>query len=68
MGFENWSDADDLAAEVGGDFGELHAPYADAALDITAPGEESGTYASFIEIALGDVAEARARGGRHHRG
>ena len=63
VGFENWSDADGLAAEVGGDFGELHAPYEDAALDITAPGEESGTYSSFIEIALGDPAEARVEAG-----
>jgi len=61
--FENWSDADDLAAEVGGDFGELHAPYEDAPLDITAPGEESGTYTSFIDLALGDVADARVEAG-----
>ena len=59
VGFENWSDADDLAAEVGGDFGELHAPYEDAALDITAPGEESGTYSSFIDLATSGVAEVR---------
>ncbi len=63
LGFANWSDANDLAAEVGADFGELHAPYPEASLDITAPGEESGTYASFIEIALGDVAEARLEAG-----
>ena len=63
VGFENWSDADDLAAEVGADFGELHAPYEDTPLDITAPGEESGTYSSFIEIALGDPAEARVEAG-----
>jgi phosphate transport system substrate-binding protein len=63
VGFENWSDADGLAEEVGGDFGELHAPYEDASLDITAPGEESGTYSSFIEIALGDPAEARLEAG-----
>ena len=63
QGFANWSDANDLAAEVGADFGELHAPYPEASLDITAPGEESGTYASFIEIALGDVAEARLEAG-----
>ena len=30
---------------------------------MTAPGEESGTYGSFIEIALGDVAEARLEAG-----
>ena len=63
VGFENWSDANDLAAEVGGDFGELHTPYEDAPLDITAPGEESGTYTSFIDLALGDVADARVEAG-----
>jgi phosphate transport system substrate-binding protein len=61
QGFANWSDADDLAAEVGGDFGEIHAPYPDAALDITAPGEESGTFDSFVELALGDAIEARGQ-------
>ena len=30
---------------------------------ITAPGEESGTYDSFVEIALGDIAEARLEAG-----
>ena len=63
QGFANWSDADTLAAELGSDFGDIHAPYPDASLDITAPGEESGTYGSFIEIALGDVAEARLEAG-----
>ena len=61
QGFDNWSDANDLAAEIGGDFGEIHAPYPDAALDITAPGEESGTFDSFVDLALGDVAEARGQ-------
>ena len=61
QGFDNWSDANDLAAEIGGDFGEIHAPYPDAALDITAPGEESGTFDSFVDLALGDVAEARSQ-------
>jgi len=59
QGFANWSDANDLAAEIGADFGEIHAPYPDAALGITAPGEESGTFDSFVDLALGDVAEAR---------
>jgi phosphate transport system substrate-binding protein len=63
VGFANWSDADGLAAEVGGDFGELHAPYEDAPLEITAPGEESGTYTSFIDIALGGVAATRVEAG-----
>ena len=51
-GFENWSDANDLAAEVGAG----NAPYPDAALDVTAPGEESGTYDSFAELVLEDIA------------
>ena len=51
-GFESWSDADDLAKEVGAG----HAPYPDVALDVTAPGEESGTYDSFAEIVLEDIA------------
>ena len=45
-GFANWSDADSLAAEVGGNGG-----FPDAPLTIVAPGEESGTYGSFIDLA-----------------
>jgi phosphate transport system substrate-binding protein len=52
-GFGNWSDANDLAAELGSDV----APYPDAALDISAPGTESGTYDSFIEIVLEGIGE-----------
>jgi phosphate transport system substrate-binding protein len=51
-GFGNWSDANDLAADAGAE----HAPYPDAPLDVTAPGEESGTYDSFAEIVLEDIA------------
>jgi phosphate transport system substrate-binding protein len=63
QGFENWSDADALADEIGsGDYGEIHTPYpADAPLDITAPGEESGTYDSFVEFAIAKLAEARGQ-------
>jgi phosphate transport system substrate-binding protein len=61
-GRNNWSDADDAAAElsaaVGTDFGTLHAPYPDAPLTVTAPGEESGTFDSFVEIVLAKVAKA----------
>lgn len=53
-GFGTWSDANGLAAEVGGNGG-----FPDAALTIVAPGDESGTYGSFIEIALGDIMEER---------
>jgi phosphate transport system substrate-binding protein len=51
-GFENWSDANELA----GEFDDTHAPYPDAELAIVGPGEESGTYDSFGELALEDVA------------
>jgi phosphate transport system substrate-binding protein len=64
-GFDSWSDANDLAAtladELGTDFGESHAPYPAAPLTVTAPGEESGTFDSFVELALGDIAEARGQ-------
>jgi phosphate transport system substrate-binding protein len=62
-GFASWTDAADLADETaeasGGEFGESHAAeYPDTSLDVTAPGEESGTFDSFVEIALEDVGEA----------
>src|SRR5687767_5099821 len=59
QGFDSWSDADGLAEEVGNDFGEIHAPYPDAELVVTAPGEESGTFDSFVELVIADVAGAR---------
>lgn len=61
QGFDNWGDADALADEIGADFGENHAPYPDAELVVTAPGEESGTYDSFVELVIADVAEARGQ-------
>ena len=54
-GFESWSDANDLAQELGAS----NAPYPDIPLVITAPGEESGTYDSFTELVLEGVAEER---------
>lgn len=59
QGFESWADAQALAAELGSE-----TSFPDAPLDITAPGEESGTYDSFIELALSDIAEARAEEGK----
>ena len=44
-GFASWADANDLATEVGGNGG-----FPDLPLEITAPGEESGTYDAFIEL------------------
>lgn len=57
-GFDTWSDAQELATSLGSD-----TTFPDAALDITAPGEESGTYDSFTEIVFGDVSEAQLEAG-----
>ncbi len=63
QGFANWSDANSLAAELeaelGTEFGESHAPYPDEVLTVTAPGEESGTFDSFVELVIADIAEVR---------
>jgi phosphate transport system substrate-binding protein len=56
-GFNNWSDASALGAELGG----THSPYPDAPLVITAPGEESGTYDTFVEFVIEDPAEERGQ-------
>lgn len=53
-GFANWSDAQALATELGSD-----TTFPEQPLDLTGPGVESGTYDSFIEVALGDTIEAR---------
>jgi phosphate transport system substrate-binding protein len=55
-GFENWSDAQALAGELGS---TTELP--DAPLELTGPGTESGTYDSFIEIALAGIAEERGQ-------
>ncbi|MGH8874144.1 MAG: substrate-binding domain-containing protein [Acidimicrobiia bacterium] len=61
-GFESWSDADRLAAELlSAGLGGTNAPYPDVPLVITAPGEESGTFDNFIEQALEDIAEERGQ-------
>jgi phosphate transport system substrate-binding protein len=55
-GFESWADANGLGEEVGGSA----TPYPDAPLDVTAPGEESGTYDAFIELSgIPAIAEER---------
>lgn len=58
VGFTNWRDAGALAAELGSS-----TSFPDLALDITAPGAESGTYDSFIEIVLEHIGEGRAEVG-----
>jgi phosphate transport system substrate-binding protein len=55
-GFGNWSDGQAIATELGS---STELP--DIALELTGPGTESGTYDSFIEIALEDIAEERGQ-------
>jgi phosphate transport system substrate-binding protein len=55
-GFENWSDGQAIATELGS---TTQLP--DEELVVTGPGTESGTYDSFIEIALSDIAEGRGQ-------
>jgi phosphate transport system substrate-binding protein len=61
QGFETWDAANDLAADVGDEYGALHTPYPAEPLDITAPGEESGTYDTFVEFAIAGIAEERGQ-------
>jgi phosphate transport system substrate-binding protein len=55
-GFANWSDANALAQEAGGTGGLPDLP-----LTIVAPGEESGTYGSFIDLATKSIADERGQ-------
>jgi phosphate transport system substrate-binding protein len=55
-GVNNWSGAQPLATELGST-----TTFPDAPLELTGPGTESGTYDSFIEIALGDIIEQRGQ-------
>ncbi len=53
-GFTNWKDAAPIAVELGSD-----TALVDGELTIAAPGTESGTYDSFIEIVLEKTARMR---------
>jgi phosphate transport system substrate-binding protein len=55
-GFKTWADANALDRELGGKDQFPNIP-----LDITAPGEESGTYDAFIELALKSIADERGK-------
>ena len=56
QGVKNWNSAEALAKELGS---KTDLP--DAQLDVVGPGEESGTFASFIEIVLSDAIETRKK-------
>jgi len=55
-GFKKWSDANALDKQLGG-----AGNFPDKPLDIIAPGEESGTYDAFIELALKGIADERGK-------
>ena len=61
-GFKKWSDAQALAKELGS-----NTTFPDADLTLTGPGEESGTYDSFIEIALAGIAGKRSQDAKNTR-
>jgi phosphate transport system substrate-binding protein len=52
----NWKDAQALATELGST-----TVFPDAPLSISGPGDESGTWTAFIDLALADIAEARGQ-------
>jgi phosphate transport system substrate-binding protein len=54
--FAKWSDAAALAKELGS-----NTVMPDAALAITGPGEESGTYDTYVELALKKLADERGQ-------
>jgi phosphate transport system substrate-binding protein len=56
-GIDTWAGANELAAELGSAYAELP----DAPLVLTGPGEESGTYDTFVEFAIADIAEERGQ-------
>ncbi len=55
-GFAKWSDGAAIAAELGSS-----TVLPDADLTITGPGEESGTYDTYVELAIAKIAEARGQ-------
>lgn len=57
-GVRTWREAQALAHELGSS-----TKLPDVSLDVTAPGEESGTFDSFVELALKDIAEQRVESG-----
>jgi len=57
-GFRNWKDAQALASELGSS-----TEFPDAPLDIYGPGEESGTFDTFVEFVIDKPAEERGQDG-----
>lgn len=58
QGFNQWSAANTIATDIGDSQG---TPFPDVPLVVTGPGEESGTYDSFVELVLEGLAEDRGK-------
>jgi phosphate transport system substrate-binding protein len=56
QGFTTWAAAQPLATELGS-----KVIYPNSSLDITGPGEESGTFDSFVELVLAGIATERGK-------
>jgi phosphate transport system substrate-binding protein len=56
QGFDSWSDAQAIATELGST-----TDLPDAPLDLVGPGEESGTFASFVELVIEEFNEDRGQ-------
>jgi phosphate transport system substrate-binding protein len=56
-GFDNWSDGNDIAGELGSGY----LPLPDAPLAVVGPGVESGTYDTLVEFVAGPFAEDRGQ-------
>ncbi len=54
IGFANWSDAADLATTVGSEYADQ---LPDEPFTMTGPGEESGTYDTYVEFVIEGIAE-----------
>jgi phosphate transport system substrate-binding protein len=55
---DNWRDAAELAGELGSD-----TTFPDQAFELHAPGQESGTYDAFVDLALKDITAERFEAG-----
>ncbi len=55
--FGRWNSADGLATKIGA----RHFPYPNAPMRITAPGPESGTYDTFVELVIKPTADERGQ-------
>ncbi|MGH9008729.1 MAG: substrate-binding domain-containing protein [Acidimicrobiia bacterium] len=62
-GFKKWSDAQAVGKELGS-----KVTYPGVNLDIYGPGEESGTYDSFVELAIEPIGKKRLEAGKIKKG